>query len=143
MKRFLLVLSLIILAGLTACGGEEATTGPLKITFIHDYEKGLALAKEKNMPIMLIFEADWCGACKELKKDVFTDKKVGEASQKLVCIAINVDKDNKTASQYKVRYIPSIFFMDPTGTQSMPYNGPRTPEAFINIMNGFGKKFTS
>ena len=142
MKRFAVILAAAALAGLYACSGQNSS-GPLTIDFVHDYQRGLAMAREQGKPVMLVFEADWCGACKELKGTVFTDKSVGEASKKLINISVNVDKDKKTPNQYKVRYIPSVFFLDPSGANAMPYQGPRTPEQFVKMMNAFGNRYSS
>ena len=142
MKRYILFISMAVLFSLFACSSQDAT-GPLAVDFVHDYNKGLAMAKEQGKPIMLVFEADWCGACKELKSTVFTDKSVGEVSKRLVNISVNVDQDSESPNKYGVRYIPSIFFLDPSGKNAMPYQGPRTPENLIKIMNAFGDKYPS
>ncbi|WP_051327468.1 thioredoxin family protein [Desulfatibacillum aliphaticivorans] len=142
MKRYIAILALAVLVALAACT-EKADVGPLSIDFVHDYQKGLSMAKEQGKPIMLVFEADWCGACQELKSTVFTDKSVGEASKRLINISVNVDKDKESPNQYQVRYIPAVFFLDPSGANVMPYQGPRTPEHFIKMMNAFGDRFSS
>ncbi|MBI9077825.1 MAG: thioredoxin family protein [Desulfatibacillum sp.] len=142
MKRYVVILILVALAGLASCKDQKAA-GPLAVNFVHDYAQGLALAKEQGKPIMLVFEADWCPSCQDLKANVFTDKNVGEASNRLVNIAINVDKDRESPGIYQVRYIPAIFFLDPSAGNVMPYQGERTPESFIKIMNSFGDKYPS
>lgn len=147
MKRYIIILVLSALAGLAACSdqksAEQAPPAPLAIDFVHDYKQGMAMAKEQGKPIMLVFEADWCGACQELKKNVFADKSVGEASKRLVNISVNVDKDKESPGEYKVRYIPAVFFLNPSGSSAMPYQGPQTPEHFIKMMNAFGDRFSS
>jgi len=38
-----------------------------------------------------------------------------EASEKLVCIKIDTDKDSETAEKYQVEAIPTIYYLKPNG----------------------------
>lgn len=63
----------------------------------------------QDKPILLDFYADWCGPCKSLSPRIEKlDKKLGEE----VNIAkINVDNNKAIAAHFKVRSIPSLFFI--------------------------------
>ena len=113
---------------------REATIG--KISFVKDYNRGLDQAYETGKPVMLIFSAEWCGACKTMIREVFSDDEVAEASEQLVNIYIDVDKvDRKLINDYQVKYVPSIFFLDYSGETIIRVAGKRAPRDFINNMN--------
>jgi thiol:disulfide interchange protein len=133
MKRW--VSAALILLTVSGCyaGSEEIT--PAKIQWVTDLNQGLRLARESAKPVMLFFTADWCGPCVEMKKYVFTDKRVSEASRRLVNIYIDVDQNFDAIATYKVRGIPAVFFLSPTGEIISRYSGDRSASAFAKQMN--------
>ena len=60
-------------------------------------------------PVVLDFYADWCGPCQALLPVLeATSNHYGED---VVIAKINVDNNPELASKFKVRSIPSVFFM--------------------------------
>lgn len=137
MRRFLsAMLVLLAVTGGWAAGSDN----PAKIAWVTDLNEGLRLAKENGKPVMLYFTADWCAPCVELKKYVFSDKRVAEASQRLINIYVDVDKDYDAIATYRVRGIPSIFFLNPGGEIVSRYQGDRTPASFVKQMNSVAQQ---
>ncbi|HRE30912.1 MAG TPA: thioredoxin family protein, partial [Candidatus Berkiella sp.] len=46
----------------------------------------LEAAKKQQQPLMLVFSAEWCTACKHLENKVFTDATVQESISQLALI---------------------------------------------------------
>ena len=42
------------------------------------WKQAIAKAKTENKPLFVDFYTDWCGPCKKMDKEVFTDAKVAE-----------------------------------------------------------------
>ena len=61
----------IIMASLLA---RVATAVP--VDWQTDYDKSLAKAKEEKKLVMVDLYTDWCGWCKRLDKDTYSDKSV-------------------------------------------------------------------
>lgn len=133
MKRGL-VMTMAVLA-IAGCFGESDRTRAGKIEWVFNYAEGLRIARESGKPAMLFFTADWCAPCVELKKQVFTDKRVVEASHRLVNIWIDVDKDRETLAAYNVRGIPAIFFLSPSGEAIGRFDRERTAGPFAKMMD--------
>ena len=133
MMRWLSVLWVLLVV--TGCHAGADDVSANKIQWVSDLNEGLRLAKENGKPAMLYFTADWCGPCVELKKHVFTDRKVAEASRRLVNIYVDVDRNHTAAAEYRVRGIPAIFFLSPGGEIVGRYLGDRTPSSFVKQMN--------
>ncbi len=139
MKRYIAtMLVLIAVTGCWAAGSDPAA----KIAWVTDLNEGLRIAKENGKPVMLYFTADWCAPCVELKKYVFSDKRVAEASQRLINIYVDVDKDYDAIAAYRVRGIPAIFFLSPAGEIVSRYQGDRTPASFVKQMNSVAQQYT-
>jgi thioredoxin-related protein len=126
---FVLGLAWALLFAYNSMTGEK-TIG--KISFYTDYDQGLNQAFASGKPIMLVFSASWCGACKVMKRKVFSNDAVGDASKQLVNIYIDVDKANRQLiNDYKIKYIPSVFFLDYSGETIMQVADRRSPDDFI------------
>lgn len=131
---FSTVLVILFLAGVTLFAyknvAEEKTIG--KISFYTDYDKGLDAALKSGRPVMLVFSASWCGACKQMVKNVFSHDDVANASTQLVNIYIDVDKAKRQlVNEYEVRYVPSVFFLDYSGETIIQVADRRSPNDFI------------
>jgi thiol:disulfide interchange protein DsbD len=84
-----------------------------------DLDKGLSLARDQKKPAIIDFYADWCIACKELDKTVFSNREVAAELSRFVCIREDLTIENaatkKIALQYTLRGIPVIEFYASSG----------------------------
>jgi thiol:disulfide interchange protein DsbD len=131
----------VAVLALAGCFGESERNHAGKVEWVFSHAAGMRAARESGKPAMLYFTADWCAPCVELKKKVFTDKRVTEASRRLVSIYIDVDKDRETLAAYNVRGIPAIFFLSPTGEILMRFDRERTAAGFATQMNAVADRY--
>lgn len=86
----------------------------LESNFIYDdIDKAFALSKIHNRNIIVIFGANWCPYCEELKRD---SRSIEQLKQYLICFidTDNRDKNQSVISQYKPRNLPTSLFLDTT-----------------------------
>ena len=90
------------------------------------YQKGLALAKEQNKPVCLIFYTEWCPHCSAFSS-VFHDGKVVEQAKRFVMIRLDRDKNLDLSKQYALdgEYIPRTYFLSPKGKVDPSIHAPR------------------
>jgi len=73
--------------------GAHPETCPLGLNCFHDYEQGLAYAKEVNKPILLDFTGWGCANCRKMEANVWSDPKVLEILRdEVVVISLYVDE---------------------------------------------------
>lgn len=93
-----------------------------------NYNSGIESAKSKDKVVMVQFFATWCGYCKKMDKEVFSDQKVKDnLSQNFVSVRVTESSDNKVnyggkdvtekelTSLYQVNGFPTIVFLDGEG----------------------------
>lgn len=86
------------------------------LNWAEDYETGLAQAKQENKKVILMFTLSACQVCIQMKKDVYTKKKVMDYVEKyFVPIELNLDFDEKEG--YAVYGTPTFYFLDSNGRQ--------------------------
>ena len=88
-----------------------------KISWFTDLPSALAKAKETGQPIMIDFYADWCGPCKMLDAETYSDDRVAAASTNLVMVRIDVDQNQPLSSRYRVESIPTIVVLNAEGAE--------------------------
>lgn len=91
-------------------------------------------AREENKMIFLDIYASWCGPCKMLKRNTFSNTQVGEYFNTHF---INDTLDGETgggrllARQYHVRAYPTMLFIMPDGSVKKSAVGYHTPKQLL------------
>ena len=96
----------------------------------------LAQAKRENKLIFLDAYATWCGPCKYLQKEVFTDKEVGNYfNSKFINVKIDMEAGEgiELAELYNVASYPTLFFINGNGEVVHKYIGAMESEDFIEL----------
>ena len=113
-----------------------------------DWDKAKALAKEKNLPMLLNFTgSDWCGWCKLMDKAVYDqDAWKKYASENLVLVTIDFPRDkgivpaqftkrnNDLKNEFSVRGYPTYILLESDASTKLGQLGAgrdKTPETFI------------
>ena len=71
------------------------------------YEDALKKSGDLGRPILVVFEADWCGWCQKMKSETLTDSKVHEAMKHYVVVDVDTDRNPRVSSKFGVRALPA------------------------------------
>ena len=100
------------------------------------WDEALAKAKEERKPIFVDAYAVWCGPCKRMAKQVFTDKKVGDFyNASFVNMKLDMEKGEglKFRKKYPVSAFPTLYYIDAGGEVLHKLKGAQQIEDFLKL----------
>lgn len=105
---------------------DSVTVAPAETTGIawKDYTPGMARARGQNKNVFLYFHASWCTYCVKLKKTTFLDEKIQTyLNDNFISISVDTDLNQVLANEWKVRGLPTMWFLTPEGKQIYSFPG--------------------
>ncbi len=89
-----------------------------KMEFYTSLESGYASAKITGKPIFLYLHSKSCGWCKRFNDEVLTDDEVVSTLKKeFISVAVEVNEQRKTASEFNIWGTPTMVFLDEEGVE--------------------------
>jgi thiol-disulfide isomerase/thioredoxin len=100
------------------------------------FEAASAQAAKTGKIVLVDFYTTWCGPCKLLDKNTWTDPAVIQLlEQKTVALRIDAEKEAALSKRYKIAAYPSVLLIKPDGTEIDRLVGYKEPNAFIADFN--------
>jgi thiol:disulfide interchange protein DsbD len=92
------------------------------LAWLHDEPAAIALARAERRPLLVDFWAEWCTACKELDRTVWSDASVRARAQRFVALKLDGTDDSPAfqalVAKYAVVGMPTVVFVDGRGRES-------------------------
>jgi thioredoxin-related protein len=104
----------------------------------HDlsFDAACKLAGEQNKVVMIDFYTTWCGPCKMLDKNTWSDRTVQKwLGEKTVSLKLDAEKEVSLAKKYRVSAYPTILFIKPDGEVIDRLVGYADPKKFLESSN--------
>jgi thioredoxin-related protein len=140
-KRWDLATIAILFILTLSSGAVDATatqTGGAGIQWL-SYAEGMQRGKAENKKVFLVFDADWCRYCLKMEKETFAKPTViAYVNRNFIPISVNSDKEPEIAEKYKVRGLPSTWFISEAGEPIANRPGYIAPDEMLKILKFFG-----
>ncbi len=128
------IFALIMMLGLATSGLKAQDTG---IQFFQGtLAQAQAKAKAEKKLIFMDAYTVWCGPCKWMAANTFTDSEVAAYYNKnFINLKMDMEKGEGPglARKYGVRAYPTLYFLNPDGTVAHQVMGGRGPDDFIKL----------
>lgn len=138
--------AVVLLALLTtaACsrpdGHAGGTPGPGIAFASVGFDEALDRARSEKRLLLVDVYTDWCGWCKKLDREVFSDGAVGAAAKDLVAVRVNAEKGGEdVARRYRVRGYPTVLFVDGSGEVVERIDGYVDAAEMVRILSALPK----
>ncbi|MEJ7591502.1 MAG: thioredoxin domain-containing protein [Planctomycetaceae bacterium] len=110
------------LSGVVADAGD-ASTGK----WLDSFENAKKLSIEKNIPIILHFEAVWCGACRTMDSAVLSQQDViRHLGSTVIGVRVDADRDPDLIAKYGISSLPTEVVIGSDGKELARYAGSAT-----------------
>ena len=127
----------LLLAMLLTAAIATAQTAEKGIVFQHEgWQKILAQAQQKNQIIVVDAYTTWCGPCKWMAANVFTNDTVAAFYNKnFLCVKLDMEQGEglKFAETYSVRAYPTYLFINGEGKVLHQAAGSMPAQKFIAL----------
>jgi thiol:disulfide interchange protein len=101
-------------------------------------EVRLEQARSARHPVLLVFEADWCGACRVLERGTLKDSRVAKAAASFDWVRVDMSADDEVtsavSSKYGVESLPTIVVRSSSGAELARAVGTLGPEALVRML---------
>lgn len=103
-----------------------------------------AIAQEKKLPLLLHFEADWCGACRQMGSSVMNQESIlRHLGTSVVAVRINADRDPELISQYGISSLPTEIVIGEDGKELARYVGGASLAVYTTRLENVGNQQAS
>jgi YHS domain-containing protein/thioredoxin-related protein len=95
-----------------------------------------ALAMERQLPLLLHFEAVWCGACRTMESTVMHQPEVRQhLGSQVIGVRIDADQYRDLISKYSVSSLPTEVIISPDGEELARYQGGVSLSSYVRRLS--------
>ena len=137
---FWLAMAGLLASLLTGCSpaqsaSQTGSSAGAEITWLTDYDATLKLAQFTNKLVVVDFYATWCGYCKLMDRNTFTDANVQQRLAGFVPLKIDADKQPQLAAKYGVEGLPMMLVIDANGKPLAGAAGYLEPDRYLAVLD--------
>lgn len=122
---------------------QQPPAPPIPATYIAwdtNLDASVQRARTENKRVMVEFYTQWCGFCKKVDAEVYTNAQVIGEAQNFVNVKIDAEKYTVLAAKYGVKRYPTFLFLDVNGNEIGRQNGAPDVNEMLNMLNHYKRE---
>jgi thioredoxin-related protein len=132
---------------------SSASSAPGTVVW-HSFNDGINLARNSNKKVLVDVYTNWCGWCKKMDAEVYTDKEVSRLlKQDFILVKLNAESSNalsykgnsfteaEFARELGVTGYPTTLFFDQNSNPITNFPGYAPPGRFAKVLDFIGKDY--
>lgn len=139
-KCIAVFLMIFVTAGLLSAKNPPQQTAPdgapkaKAATWVTSYRAAMKTAQSEKRPVLIKFHAAWCGWCKKMDRDVFSQPKIAEELEEFVCVSVDTDRHRDIGNAFKINALPRVIVVNTHNEIVGDWIGYRDAEAFSKLL---------
>jgi thioredoxin-like negative regulator of GroEL len=104
----------------------------------NDYERALAEARARKLPLFIDAWAPWCHSCLSLRAYVFPDPALRRMAPRFVWLSVDTEREDNASvvSKLGVRVLPTLYVIEPaTEARIWAWSGSVTASELANLLD--------
>ncbi len=112
---------------------REVATEELPHEWLTSYEQGKQLAARQGLPLLLHFDASWCGACRRMESQVLHKTDVTQLlGRNVVGVRVDADRYKDLIREYGISTLPTEVVVQPDGSRGPKLVGAVSLSAYVS-----------
>ncbi len=111
------------------------------INWGYNFDSALRRADAEGKPVMVDFSTEWCGWCKVMEKNTFSNSEVNALAAKFVCVKVDGDKSRDLVRKYNIKGYPTTLFLNEKGVPIERVVGYLPPDRFADKMKAILSRY--
>ena len=114
-----------------AQAGAQQPLQARPIVWYYTMQEGLNAAALTKKPLIINVYTNWCGACKWMDANTFSDPFVQNVAQNYIAVKIDAERFPEVAQHYGVRAYPTTIWADGNGVERFRERGGISAAKFV------------
>lgn len=115
-------------------------TSEIRRQWYHDLQAAQAQSVKSGLPMVLHFEAEWCGACKTMSRNVLSQPAINQRlGREVIGVKIDADKSPDLIRKFNVAILPTDVLLDASGRILSQETGYRGVDQYVASLDVAGK----